>query len=145
MASNNRNLIGSYLGRSVYLSHYNVFLPNCVEGGRSLYLLLVSSGYQVDRSSLETFIDMMPLGIMVGGDGMMRLFDDIIDILSSKARDLQVMTRMAGEVDLEEVLQEFFQAFWPDENRFHTWTEYHILIGGYDADSIEAATGDILD
>lgn len=139
-------VIGNYIDRTVRLYDSNIlengFKDNVNE---SIYLILDGLLSNLSTEIIDHIAQMNPLGIMVGGRARENLFDLVIESLSSKPKVDHVMTRMAEDDDLLTTLQEFFQSFWPDEDRFDSWTEYRILVLGYDASLIESYVRRMLD
>jgi len=138
-----KKIIGSYLDRSVILSSYNDLFEDSAIKESSIYLILIDyEGF--NWNNIDLFMDSEPLGIMIGGSGATDGFNVIISSLSSKNRGAYIMTRIAENNDMKSILQEFFQTFWPAEDRFDLWSSYHILNIGYDICLIETNVRDVI-
>ena len=131
----NGEKVGTYLSRAVILEHKkHLFEWTDNSMGSSVLLLyfenMDKTFIQNLNSLIKKIINLEPLVIAIAGKEKKIIFDLLLNRLSEIETSHHIITKICGDKNIKDILEDFFMATWPAEESFDNWQKYSIIFFG---------------
>ncbi|OGN62288.1 MAG: hypothetical protein A3F40_02065 [Chlamydiae bacterium RIFCSPHIGHO2_12_FULL_27_8] len=124
--------IGSYINRDVVFTQLNnINEYNLLSLKNSVLLVYLDAelNSKIDQF-IENLINSKPLAIDLSGKYAKKMFDELIEKLSSTETNHHIMTKFDENDKILEIIEDFLFSTWPSEECFDNWKFYHIIFVG---------------
>lgn len=125
---------GKYLNRSVILECADVLSELEYNNVSCSVILLWLGNPAWNAEDLQVAIKNYVLGnvlsLTIAGQRTDESFQMMLENLSVLQRDKHIMTGVIDTCDVDEAVDQFLIATWPDEGRFAAWIDYRIVVVG---------------